>query len=144
MSKDFYLSAQWLQLRHRVLEKARGCCDLCGAKGSAENPLQVDHIKPRSKHPELELVETNMQVLCRFCNIGKGNRSSSDWRLSASRELESKITRKAAVLASATPLQKAKLEQLSWLRSNDLDPQLKKEAERQYKALWAEMEASTP
>jgi hypothetical protein len=37
-------------------------------------------------------------------------------------------------------LQKAKLEQLSWLRKNDPDKQIRKEAEKQYKLLWEAVE----
>ena len=142
MSNDFYESRAWLDLRYRVLQKSRGCCQLCGTRGSVSNPLQVDHIKPRSTHPELALFESNMQVLCRSCNLGKSNKDKTDWRFQASQSLASQLKRKAAVMSRATAAQKAKLEQLSWLRQNDLDLQIKKEAERQYKALWKEIETA--
>lgn len=73
---NFYASREWLEVRFRTLAAFRACC-LCGSK---EKPLHVDHIKPRSKHPELELDETNLQVLCWRCNIGKGNSSEQDFR----------------------------------------------------------------
>lgn len=138
---DFYESREWLDLRYRVLQKSGGSCKLCGCRATPQNPLHVDHIKPRSLHPELALIESNMQVLCRSCNMGKSNKDSTDWRFKASRELTDSINRKAAVLASADPLRKAKLAQLGWLKRNDVDLQIRREAEKQYKALWKEVEA---
>lgn len=140
MSADgFYESREWLDLRYRVLQKAGGSCRLCGCRATPENPIQVDHIKPRSLHPELALVESNLQVLCKACNLGKSNRDDTDWRFKASRELLDSLNRKTFVLAHADPAQRAKLEQLSWLRKND--PDLSKEAHRQYDALWKEIES---
>jgi 5-methylcytosine-specific restriction endonuclease McrA len=74
---DFYESREWLELRYRVLKKADGSCKLCGCRASPGNPLQVDHIKPRSTHPHLALSEGNMQVLCKGCNLGKSNKDTS-------------------------------------------------------------------
>jgi hypothetical protein len=138
MSGDFYESRAWLDLRYRVLQKAGGSCKLCGCRASPGNPIQVDHIKPRSLHPELELVESNLQVLCQNCNRGKSNKDETDWRWQASREAVSAINRKTFILAHATPAQKGKLEQLSWLGKNDAG--LQKEAYSQYNALWKEIE----
>lgn len=42
--------------------------------------MNVDHIRPRSRFPELALTESNLQVLCETCNHGKGNWSERDWR----------------------------------------------------------------
>jgi hypothetical protein len=139
LSDGFYESREWLDLRYRVLQRAGGSCKLCGCRATPDNPIQVDHIKPRSLHPELELVESNLQVLCKACNMGKSNKDATDWRFKASKELSDGIARKAAILAHASPMQKAKLEQLSWLRQND--PSSQKEADKQYKALWKEIEA---
>lgn len=135
---DFYDSPEWLALRYRVLQKNSGSCMLCGCRASIDNPLQVDHIKPRSLHPDLELAESNMQVLCKNCNQGKSNKDSTDWRFRASNELIGQLNWKTAVLTRATPEQKAKLEQLSWLMKND--PEWGREAGRQYKILWGELE----
>jgi 5-methylcytosine-specific restriction endonuclease McrA len=63
-----------------VLRKHGWFCCLCGHGGSHRNPIQVDHIKPISTHPELSLVQSNLQVLCRDCNLGKGNSDTIDWR----------------------------------------------------------------
>lgn len=140
MSDEFLNSPEWLDLRYRVLQKRGGVCELCGARGSANNPIQCDHIKPRSKHPELALVETNIQVLCRHCNMGKSNKDDTAWRYQPSRSLADNIARKSAILAGMTPLQKARLEQLGWLRQHDTNPAVRAEAERQYQEIWQEME----
>lgn len=76
----FHSSPRWLQLRYDTLKKYEGRCQCCGARPSDVNPLQVDHIKPRSKYPNLALDPNNVQVLCRDCNIGKGARDETDWR----------------------------------------------------------------
>jgi len=80
MSDLFYESREWLTARYQALKKSNGCCACCLNRPKPGNPLQVDHIKPRSKFPELELVIDNLQVLCRNCNLGKGNTDNIDWR----------------------------------------------------------------
>lgn len=139
-ASDFYESREWLELRYRVLQKANGSCLLCGCRASTVNPLQVDHIKPRSKYPELALAESNLQILCKSCNLGKSNKDATDWRFKASNELTGLMAHKEAVIDHATPLQKAKLEQLSWLRKNDPTKQIRKEAEKQFQELWEAIE----
>lgn len=69
---------------------------LCKTGGSKTNPIQVDHIKPRSKYPALELVESNLQVLCKQCNHGKSNIDQTDFRYLASAELTANIKKKLA------------------------------------------------
>lgn len=76
----FYLSDQWIKLRYRTLMARGNHCECCGDRWSIGNPIQVDHIKPRSKFPDLALEPTNLQVLCRNCNIGKSNTDLTDWR----------------------------------------------------------------
>ncbi len=81
VKRDFYRSDDWLKLRYRVLRKYGACCMCCGKRGSRENPVHVDHIKPRSRHSHLELVFGNLQILCEDCNLGKGAWDETDWRL---------------------------------------------------------------
>ena len=64
-------------LRYRVLQEAVGRCALCGATHK-ERPLDVDHIKPRSKGGK-NLYE-NLQVLCSKCNRSKGNKDDTDFK----------------------------------------------------------------
>ncbi|RYZ77144.1 MAG: HNH endonuclease [Proteobacteria bacterium] len=47
---------------------------------SAQGSMHVDHIKPRSKYPHLELEFSNIQVLCPPCNFGKSNKYEDDFR----------------------------------------------------------------
>jgi 5-methylcytosine-specific restriction endonuclease McrA len=76
----FYESREWLELRYRVLRSSDGRCQLCGRNKHDNIRLHVDHIKPRSKYPRLQLREDNLQVLCNECNIGKSNTDETDWR----------------------------------------------------------------
>ena len=74
---SFYESKAWKKLRAKVLKKYGRKCMFCG---KTQGVIQVDHIKPRSKYPELELVFDNMQVLCKDCNMEKSNKHSTDYR----------------------------------------------------------------
>ena len=76
---EFYRSRKWRELRYDILRERGAVCELCG---SAEAPLHVDHIRPRSRYPHLALDPRNMQVLCADCNIGKGVRHEDDFRAS--------------------------------------------------------------
>lgn len=76
----FYLSKDWRYVRYEALKRSRGVCELCGTAPTPGKPLHVDHIKPRSKYPELEFEISNLQILCDDCNLGKGNRDEIDWR----------------------------------------------------------------
>lgn len=66
--KKFYESQHWRELRFHILKSQGRKCALCH---TTEGVLHVDHIKPRSKYPHLELDPCNLQVLCEDCNIGK-------------------------------------------------------------------------
>lgn len=80
-SKSFYASPEWRKLRVRVLEKYGARCMCCGRNHKDHGVvIHVDHIKPRSKHPELSLVFENLQILCEDCNLGKSNLYDTDWR----------------------------------------------------------------
>ena len=78
--KDFYASKQWKELRFVALRMAEGRCGLCGGRACDGLQLHVDHIKPRSKFPELALDLDNLQILCGDCNIGKSNYDDTDYR----------------------------------------------------------------
>lgn len=73
---SFYDSREWRELRYKVIKKHGRSCMACG---SVER-IHVDHIKPRSKYPELELDINNLQILCEDCNLGKSNIDETDWR----------------------------------------------------------------
>lgn len=75
----FYSSRSWLVLRMKVLAKRGNCCECCGRK-PPDVSIHVDHIKPRALFPDLELDESNLQVLCSECNLGKAAWNTTDWR----------------------------------------------------------------
>ena len=72
----FYNSMPWLRLRFETIRAYGAVCMLC----ESTRYVVVDHIKPRSKFPELELDPDNMQVLCNTCNRGKSNKDMTDFR----------------------------------------------------------------
>ncbi len=70
-------SWKWQRMRYEVLRKYGRKCMLCGA---TEGAMHVDHIRPRSKYPELVYDPNNLQVLCAPCNLGKSNAFEDDFR----------------------------------------------------------------
>lgn len=78
---NFYQDKPWLELRYRVLREYGAKCMLCNRTRKDGVKMHVDHIKPRSKYPALELDFHNLQVLCEDCNIGKLNLDETDWRI---------------------------------------------------------------
>ena len=77
MGKEFYKTREWRDVRYKALVRFGKKCQACGEKGGY---IHVDHILPRSKHPDKELDIENLQVLCEACNIGKSNTDTTDWR----------------------------------------------------------------
>jgi hypothetical protein len=73
----FLLSKDWIELKTKVLNHYGRKCMKCGIKNTE---LHVDHIKPRSKFPELSLVFENLQVLCKCCNQIKSDKDFTDYR----------------------------------------------------------------
>lgn len=94
---EFYDSQEWREVRYLVLKHYGFKCMTCGRSPKKHGiVLHVDHIKPRSKFPELELDPMNLQVLCEDCNLGKLHRHEDDLRpISARQELELKIMARA-------------------------------------------------
>jgi 5-methylcytosine-specific restriction endonuclease McrA len=76
----FYESQEWRELRYKVLQRYGATCQCCGATRKDGVRIHVDHIKPRSRYPSLELDENNLQVLCEPCNMGKRAHDLTDWR----------------------------------------------------------------
>ncbi len=80
---EFYRSYDWRRLRFDMLERNRArhgvlTCECCRA--TLARQWHVDHVRPRSSHPELALEPANLQVLCQDCNVGKGTRHPLTWR----------------------------------------------------------------
>ncbi len=76
----FYESRQWRELRYEALLKYGRKCSCCGIEAGMNIPLHVDHIKPRTKYPDLALDINNLQILCESCNLGKGAWDETDFR----------------------------------------------------------------
>lgn len=79
LSKDFYQSREWRQVRYEALRKHGGRCLCCGRGSKQGVILHVDHIRPRSLYPELALSVNNLQILCEDCNLGKSNHDAVEW-----------------------------------------------------------------
>lgn len=77
---SFYATDEWRRLRYRALIRYGNACQCCGTGPRLGRALHVDHIKPRSKYPQLELELRNLQILCEGCNLGKGAWDETDWR----------------------------------------------------------------
>ena len=76
IEKSFYETEEWKSLRRRVFQEYHPpYCGRCGTK----EKLEIDHVKPRSKYPKLELDFDNLQILCSHCNLKKGVKDSLEW-----------------------------------------------------------------
>ena len=83
---DFYSSKAWATVRYAALMKHGARCQCCGATAADGARMHVDHIKPRSKYPDLALELSNLQVLCDLCNTAKSNIDQTDWSAVAPNE----------------------------------------------------------
>lgn len=83
---EFFMGREWQELRYRAFVKYGRQCLVCGNGPRPGKPLHVDHIKPRSTHPELQWELDNLQILCEDCNFGKGTWDETDWRSATQRE----------------------------------------------------------
>ena len=85
--RSFYNSEEWKALRQEAFREYGSQCLRCGNK----NNLDVDHVKPRSKYPELELDLNNLQILCRECNCLKGCKDSPEWDFRKGKEKKKEV-----------------------------------------------------
>lgn len=72
-SKDFYSSDEWETLKKWARLRFKRVCFCCGLSKT----LHLDHISPKSTHPELCLDFLNVQYLCSLCNYTKSNKSKA-------------------------------------------------------------------
>lgn len=77
---EFLESFEWRRVRMLAIKKYGAKCMCCGVTPAEGAVMNVDHIKPRKKFPELALNMDNLQILCHDCNHGKGNWDMTDWR----------------------------------------------------------------
>jgi len=73
----FYRTPVWGKLKRLIYKVFPKQCMRCL---SVNAQLHVDHIKPRSKFPDIELSISNLQVLCKACNLDKSNLYIKDYR----------------------------------------------------------------
>jgi len=78
--KNFLCPVKWKLLRKKVLSTYPSVCMRCGAKKEDGIVIHIDHIKPRSKYPDLQYEFDNLQVLCNKCNLLKFNKDETDYR----------------------------------------------------------------
>lgn len=70
-----YRSPEWGKLKLVVLRRDKYTCQNCGQlclgkKKNGHSPV-VDHIEAVKKRPDLAMMASNLQVLCRACDNAK-------------------------------------------------------------------------
>lgn len=82
---------KWWKLREQIIKRDNCFCQRCWHKYGLLNGerLEVHHIKPRSKYPELTFEESNLVTLCRTCNaqLGVQEELDFDWSLPSEDDL---------------------------------------------------------
>lgn len=78
--REFYASWEWKRLSYDAKLKRGRKCECCGAQ-APRVVIHTDHVKPIRKYWHLRLDPMNLQVLCEDCNMGKGSRDETDFRL---------------------------------------------------------------
>jgi len=66
-SRPFLKDRRWPALRLRALRRDGFACVQCGARGR----LEVDHIQPTFRRPDLAFDLGNLQALCGSCHSRK-------------------------------------------------------------------------
>jgi len=74
--KSIYMTRKYRKLRENVILAYGRVCMKCKSTSN----IELDHIKPVSKYPELFLDTENMQILCSSCNSSKSNLNEIDYR----------------------------------------------------------------
>lgn len=71
-NKPFYNSREWKDMRSRVYERERGCCQRC-KKFVFGKQAQIHHIVTVKKNPTLKLDPNNLKLLCPKCHMIEEN-----------------------------------------------------------------------
>ena len=85
---DFLKSNEWRELRKLALSIYGHKCMKCGSAPKNRSKINVDHIKCRKFYPELRLDLENLQILCSYCNRLKGNKHSTDYRVTTDSKIK--------------------------------------------------------
>jgi hypothetical protein len=70
-------SMRWKTMRRTVLDRDKWTCRSCGYTGQ---DMQIDHVKPRHKWPELTWDMENIQTLCKPCHFAKTGGDYRQWK----------------------------------------------------------------
>ncbi len=83
------LGRPWIRLRDQVVREE----PLCRLRlpGCTVRSTTADHIVPRSRRPDLEMVRTNLRGSCRSCNLRRGTGSPDRMR-----RIRTEVSRKTA------------------------------------------------
>jgi len=78
---DELTSLKWAKFRKLIIDRDNGYCQRCYYKYGIINKsnLQVHHIKPRIKYPNLVYDENNCITLCKTCNTQLGLQEELDF-----------------------------------------------------------------
>jgi 5-methylcytosine-specific restriction endonuclease McrA len=75
--ESFYKTEKWIKIS-KIIKKFYGLrCMKCRTE---RGEMHADHIYPRSHYPSIEFELYNLQVLCKKCNMEKGNKECIDYR----------------------------------------------------------------
>ena len=78
---EFYESWDWKRVRYDFIKNKKRRCECCGATPDNGERIVVDHILPIRHHWSSRFNISNLQLLCDSCNMGKGSRDTTDWRI---------------------------------------------------------------
>ncbi|MFZ7823867.1 HNH endonuclease [Priestia sp. 40] len=78
-------SGKWKAFRKEVIIRDGAHCQRCIRKYNliTTKSLEVHHIKPRDKYPELTYEPTNCVTLCKTCNLQLGTKEQLDFPFEA-------------------------------------------------------------
>ena len=65
---NFYKTGAWVCKRLEILERDNYECQRCKRNGGYSRATTVHHIKHLKTHPELALVDDNLESLCGACH----------------------------------------------------------------------------
>ena len=81
--KKMLNSKQWKNTRSMIIKRDGCMCNRCYVQLGkiVSSNLQVHHIKPRNKYPELMFEPDNLITLCKFCNVSLGTQEHLDFEV---------------------------------------------------------------
>lgn len=78
--RKFYKTKQWQRLSYQIKLRYGRRCQCCGATPEDGARIITDHIEPIRKNWARRLDESNLQILCDDCNLGKASYDTTDFR----------------------------------------------------------------